>query len=107
MTSYCWCRCVLHAQILFGSFPIARCRDPFAVLAYLAAHAWPRLHIALGPLRKVEADEGDAEEGSKASAAGAALAGKEDEDEAWSPLGEHGCGVCQLFPTTMAWHHEA
>ena len=38
----------LPMQVLFGSYPIARCRDPYAVVAYLAERIWPRLHAALG-----------------------------------------------------------
>ncbi|GFH16930.1 G domain-containing protein, partial [Haematococcus lacustris] len=45
----------LPMQILYGSFPIARCRDPYAVVAYLAAHMWPRLHLVLS-LTKVDGD---------------------------------------------------
>ncbi|KAI8470242.1 MAG: hypothetical protein J3K34DRAFT_458942 [Monoraphidium minutum] len=33
--------------VLFGSFPIAHCRDPYSVLRYLAEHIWPRLQDAL------------------------------------------------------------
>lgn len=38
----------LAMQVLFGSYPIARCRDPYAVVTYLAERIWPRLHAALG-----------------------------------------------------------
>lgn len=41
----------MHAappQVLFGSYPIARCRDPYAVVRYLAERVWPRLNVTLG-----------------------------------------------------------
>ena len=63
----------LPMQILFGSFPIARCRDPYSVVEYLAVRIWPRLHLALG-LKKVKGDEEPAAS-STASAEG---------EEAWS-----------------------
>ena len=46
----------LPMQILFGSFPIARCRDPYSVVEYLAVRIWPRLHLSLG-LKKVRDKE--------------------------------------------------
>ncbi len=76
----CWCRipfCALlrlMAQVLFGSFPIARCREPYSVIRYLAAHMWPRLHVVLS-LRKVD------EEGRPLAEDGV------DGDGAWTPLG--------------------
>ncbi len=45
---------LLPMQVLFGSLPIASCRDPYSVLSYLAARMWPRLHVVLG-LHKVRA----------------------------------------------------
>lgn len=35
-------------QVLFGSSPIASCRQPYAVVRYLAEASWPRLQDALG-----------------------------------------------------------
>jgi hypothetical protein len=40
-------------QVLYGSFPIAHCRDPYTVIRYLAERLWPRLHVRLG-LKPVE-----------------------------------------------------
>jgi hypothetical protein len=82
----------LDAQILFGSFPIARCRDPYAVLGYLAAHAWPRLQIALG-LRKVNTEGRIPVHGADKSHDGGPhedgelISSGHSEDEPWSPLG--------------------
>ena len=60
-------------QILFGSFPIARCRDPYAVIKFLAERLWPPLHVTLGLLHQHDASE---------SQSAAAAAGE------WSALGE-------------------
>lgn len=35
-------------QVLFGSYPIASCREPYAVLRYLASASCPRIHTKLG-----------------------------------------------------------
>lgn len=35
------------AQVLFGSYPIASCRQPYAVVRYLASASWPRLQQRL------------------------------------------------------------
>lgn len=37
--------CVL--QVLYGSSPIASCRQPYAVVRYLAEASWPRVHTLL------------------------------------------------------------
>jgi hypothetical protein len=34
-------------QVLFGSYPIASCRQPYAVVRYLASASWPRLQHKL------------------------------------------------------------
>jgi hypothetical protein len=44
-------------QVLFGSYPIARCRDPYAVVTYLTERIYPRLHVALH-LRKAAHGDG-------------------------------------------------
>ncbi|WIA34120.1 hypothetical protein OEZ86_012488 [Tetradesmus obliquus] len=37
----------LPMQVLFGSYPIASCRQPYAVVRYLASASWPRLQQRL------------------------------------------------------------
>jgi hypothetical protein len=37
----------IRLQVLFGSYPIASCRQPYAVVRYLAAASWPRLQHKL------------------------------------------------------------
>ncbi|GBG00365.1 hypothetical protein Rsub_13124 [Raphidocelis subcapitata] len=37
----------LPMQVLFGSFPIAHCRDPYSVVRYMAERIWPRLQDSL------------------------------------------------------------
>ncbi|KAF6258733.1 hypothetical protein COO60DRAFT_1270589, partial [Scenedesmus sp. NREL 46B-D3] len=37
----------LPMQVLFGSYPIASCRQPYAVVRYLASSSWPRLQHKL------------------------------------------------------------
>jgi hypothetical protein len=91
-------------QVLYGSYPIARCRDPYAVIRYLAAHAWPRLHLALG-LRKEDTEQGSdnvvvaAAVGDGSGSVVATQPQSADKertvvelaDEQWSPLGEWEC----------------
>ncbi|GAX80266.1 hypothetical protein CEUSTIGMA_g7704.t1 [Chlamydomonas eustigma] len=46
----------LPMQVLYGSYPIARCRDPYSVVSYLCERLWPRLHKAWG-LKKVPSED--------------------------------------------------
>ncbi|KXZ49319.1 hypothetical protein GPECTOR_22g913 [Gonium pectorale] len=75
----------LHMQVLFGSYPIARCRDPYAVVRYLAERIWPRLHVTLGlkPVREA----GNA--GTQAESWG---------DEDWTPL-----ALCEALAARHNW----
>lgn len=38
---------LVASQVLFGSSPIASCREPYAVVRYLAEASWPRLQDIL------------------------------------------------------------
>ncbi|KAL6763715.1 P-loop containing nucleoside triphosphate hydrolase protein [Haematococcus lacustris] len=78
----------LPMQILYGSFPIARCRDPYAVVAYLAAHMWPRLHLVLG-LTKVDGD---------GKPVAAPMPCSQQEDEPWSVL-----ELCEALAAKKSW----
>ncbi|KAF8066210.1 Gnl1 [Scenedesmus sp. PABB004] len=64
----------MSMQVLFGSYPIASCRQPYAVLRYLAEASWPRLHERLGL----------APPGAACSPEGAAGGGGAEVEE-WSP----------------------
>ncbi|KAF5835891.1 hypothetical protein DUNSADRAFT_6704 [Dunaliella salina] len=81
-------------QVLFGSLPIASCRDPYTVLSYLAARMWPRLHVVLG-LHKVT-EEGKPRPTGRATHEGRA------EDEEWTPL-----ELCEAYAAKKNWrgHH--
>ena len=72
-------------QILFGSYPIARCRDPYSVVRYLAEHIQPPLHVTLA-LRRVREGEDHQElqelEGEEEGP------GAEADITSWSPLGK-------------------
>jgi hypothetical protein len=48
-------------QVLFGSFPIAHCRNPYAVVRYLAERVWPRLQDALRLKPREQQGEGGTE----------------------------------------------
>jgi len=81
----------LPMQVLFGSFPIAHCRNPYSVVRYLAERIWPRVQdsLRLKPPRPDEdagvgAGGGAGGNGRAAVAAPAANSG--GEGFAWSPL---------------------
>jgi hypothetical protein len=44
---HCCYHCCCCPQVLFGSSPIASCRQPYAVVRYLAEASWPRLQDTL------------------------------------------------------------
>lgn len=56
-------------QVLFGSFPIAHCRDPYSVVRYLAERIWPRLHTLLRLKPVAREDEAPARSGQVHGAA--------------------------------------
>lgn len=82
-------RCLSHTRsppnpvarkVLFGSFPIAHCRDPYSVVRYLAERIWPRLQDAL----RLEPRGAHSEAGPSGEAgAGGAVGGGAGE---WAPL---------------------
>lgn len=71
-----------RAQVLYGSYPIAHCRDPYAVIRYLAQHMWPRLHTVLG-LKHLD-EEGRIRPPHLAAAEGDPA---DDDEASWTPLG--------------------
>lgn len=34
-------------QVLYGSYPISQCRDPYSVVRYMAERLWPRIHVSM------------------------------------------------------------
>ncbi|GIL51295.1 hypothetical protein Vafri_7319 [Volvox africanus] len=88
----------LYMQVLFGSYPIARCRDPYAVVRYLAERVWPRLHRTLGlrPVTDEREEEREEERGYDGLRPGKDAAGcgrgqrlsdqQEWRDADWTPL---------------------
>jgi hypothetical protein len=59
------------AQVLYGSYPIAHCRDPYAVVRYMAERLHPRLQHVL-QLRQVQDDDDVAAGGAAHKGADAA-----------------------------------
>jgi ribosome biogenesis GTPase A len=99
----------LEQQVLFGSFPIAQCRDPYGVVRYLAERLWPRAHAALRlqPLREEDDDEaavlgggggGGGGGASGATAAGAASSSSSSPPYAWTPL-----RLCNALAAQRRW----
>jgi hypothetical protein len=77
--------------VLYGSFPIAHCRNPYAVVRYLAERIWPRLHEAL---RLKLPPPAESELGGS-SGGGGAGGGSES---AWSPL-----AMCEALAQRNNW----
>jgi ribosome biogenesis GTPase A len=90
----------LEQQVLFGSFPIAQCRDPYGVVRYLAERVWPRAHQALRlqPLREEDDDEAPALGAGGAGAAGAAAGAAAPLPYAWTPL-----RLCNALAAQRRW----
>jgi ribosome biogenesis GTPase A len=84
-------------QVLFGSFPIAQCRDPYGVVRYLAERLWPRAEAALrlAPLREEDDDETAVLGGVGGAAGGAAGGGGA---YAWTPL-----RLCNALAAQRRW----
>lgn len=85
-------------QVLFGSYPIASCRQPYAVVRYLAEASWPRIHTKLG-LKKIP-DNSDkaaaAFEGGLATAASSSSG--ETFSDSWSPF-----ELCEALAEKRRW----
>lgn len=85
-----------RSQVLFGSFPIAHCRDPYAVVRYFAERAWPRVHDALRLAPPAATDTGADARGTgrePRGGAGGSVGGFQ-----WSPL-----SLCEALAAKHNW----
>ncbi|GIM03289.1 hypothetical protein Vretimale_8048 [Volvox reticuliferus] len=95
----------LYMQVLFGSYPIARCRDPYAVVRYLAERVWPRLHRTLG-LRPVTEDEEELkDEGGRAGkdAAGCGRGQRLSDQQEWRDADWTPLALCEALAARHNW----
>jgi len=89
----------LPLQTLYGSFPIARCRNPYAVIRFLAERIDPPLHQLLS-LRLANTSEYEDDEERQSESAAADAAGR-DPREAWSPL-----AICEALAYRNKWRNK-
>ncbi|GMH41120.1 hypothetical protein BSKO_09030 [Bryopsis sp. KO-2023] len=83
---------VMPLQVLFGSFPIARCRDPYCVVRYLGERIWPRLHNILN----ISKDSATSKSLSRSSEAGPSPL---DNDIEWTAY-----ELCETFASKKNWY---
>lgn len=90
--------------MLFGSYPIASCRDPYAVVAFLAAASWPRLQHNLGLRQPAQAQQTQlgldaVAVGAERTAAGGSSDGRVSGDEPpWSAW-----ALCEALAAKRHW----
>jgi len=95
----------LAQQVVFGSFPIAQCRDPYGVVRYVAERLWPRAEEALrlAPLREEDDDEAGLLGAAGAAAGARGGDGGAGENGAAAPYAWTPLRLCNALAAQRRW----